>query len=297
MHYSKSDPLKGLLYSLGGVTLLSTNFVTAKYALRGFNPETFSVLWTTAAAIYAFGIATAARSSRKQIFPQKNMKALVGLGIAAGIGMILSWSGLSILDPVFSSFLWRFFPVMTILSGVLILKERLSVQEISAMSIMMLGSLWSLTGRWQIVGTGVLLTMLSVCINVLQLVIAKSQTNLVHPNVLVAYRVGVGAVFTFCWLFATGKADFNVEAQYWLATLIGAFLGPCASFLLTFRAYRYWSLSQSSIVLTIQPLLVLPMAYFFLKTLPERSELTGGCVILLGSFWLAFIQAKRSNEC
>lgn len=294
LNHDKSSLAKGFLYSLGGAILLSTNFVTAKYGLKGFNPETFSCVWTSAAAIYALGIAMAGRSSRPQIFPRQNIKALVCLGIVAGIGMIMTWSGLSILDPVFSSFIWRFFPVLTILLGVLILKERLSRHEVFAMLLMFAGSLWSMAGRWEIVGKGVILTILACCLTSVQLLIAKSQTNLVHPNVLVVYRVGIGAVFTICWALATDTADFDVEARYWLITLLGAFLGPCASFLLTFRAYRYWSLSRSSIVLTAQPLLVLPLAYLFLDSLPTPRELLGGCMILAGSFWISFIQIRKS---
>jgi len=295
MNHSATDPVKGFFYSLGGVILLSTNFVTAKYGLEGFNPETFSLVWTTAAAVYAFAIAIGAKSSRDQILPVRSMKAMLGLGAATGVCMVLAWTGLASLDAVFASFLWRFFPVLTILSGVLLLKERLSKREVFAMAIMLLGSLWSVAGRWGIVGTGVILTVLAGCAGTVQMLIAKSQTDQVHPNVLVAYRVGIGAVFIACWTFATGTADFAVEARYWYITLLGAFLGPCASFLLTFRAYRYWTLSQSTIVVTIQPLLVLPLAYIFLGTLPSVREFMGGCIILVGAFWLAFIQVNRSR--
>ena len=290
------DPVRGFLYSLGGALLISTNFVTAKYGLQGFNPETFSLVWTCAAAVYAFGIVLAGRSSRDQIFPARSMKAILALGTATGLGMVLAWKGLASLDAAFASFLWRFFPVLTILSGVLVLKERLSKREVLAMLVMLLGSLWSVADRWQTVGSGVILTLLAACAGTVQLLIAKSQTHQVHPNVLVAYRVGIGAAFVACWAFATGAANFAVEARYWYVTLLGAFLGPCASFLLTFRAYKYWSLSQSSIILTAQPLLVLPLAYLFLGTLPARRELAGGGMILMGAFWLAFIQVARSTK-
>jgi drug/metabolite transporter (DMT)-like permease len=297
LNHGETDPIKGFLYSLGGVILLSTNFVTAKYGLRGFNPETFSLVWTSAAAIYAFGIVLAGGSGRKQIFPVHHVKAMLSLGMATGVGMLLAWGGLSRLDSAFASFLWRFFPVVTMLSGVLILKERLSRQELLAMTFMVLGSLWSMVGRWQIVGTGVILTILAGCAATVQLLIAKSQTHRVHPNVLVAYRVGIGSVFIACWTFLTHSANFAVGVRYWCVTLLGAFLGPCASFLLTFRAFKYWTLSQSTILLTAQPLLVLPLAYVFLGTLPTPRELAGGCMILAGAFWLGLIQVtKRAKK-
>lgn len=290
------DPVKGFLYSLGGVLLISTNFVTAKYGLEGFNPETFSLVWTSAATVYAFGIVLVGRSSRDQIFPMRSMKAMLALGTATALGMVLGWKGLARLDPSFASFLWRLLPIFTILSGVIILKERLSKKEVLAMAIMLVGSLWSVVGRWDTVGTGVTLTILACCSGVVQLLIAKSQIYQVHPNVLVAYRVGIGAVLIASWVFATGTADFTVEARYWYVTLLGAFLGPCASFLLTFRSYRYWALSQSTIILTAQPLLVLPLAYIFLGTLPTLRELVGGCMILTGAFWLAFIQVTKRTK-
>ena len=299
MNPGNYDPVKGFLYSLGGVFLVSTNFVTAKYGLQGFNPETFSVVWTSGAAIYAFAIVLVGRAGRDQIFPMRSMKAMLALGTATALGMVLGWKGLARLNPSFASFLWRLLPLFTILSGVIILKERLSQKEAFAMAIMLVGSLWSVVGRWDTVGTGVTLTILACCTGVVQLLIAKSQIRQVHPNVLVAYRAGIGAVLIAGWVFASGTANFTVEARYWYVTLLGAFLGPCASFLLTFRSYRYWALSQSTIILTAQPLLVLPLAYAFLGTLPTTRELAGGCIILGGAFWLAHIHmakpAKRES--
>ncbi len=291
-HY---DPVRGFFYSLGGALLVSTNFVTAKYGMQGFNPQTFCLVWTSAAAIFAFPIALVGKASRDQILPaRRSMKAMLVLGIATAVGMILAWEGLARLDPSFASFLWRFFPVLTIISGVVILKERLSGIELFAMAIMLLGGLWSVAGRWETVGSGVILSVLACVAGTVQLLIAKSLTHQVHPNVLVAYRVGIGAVLLAFWVFVTGAADFAVDMRYWCVTLLGAFLGPCASFLFTFRSYRYWTLSQSSIVLTAQPLFVLPLAYVFLGTLPTTRELAGGAVILTGAFWLAWIHVART---
>jgi drug/metabolite transporter (DMT)-like permease len=224
------------------------------------------------------------------------MKAMLALGAATAVGMILAWKGLARLDPTFASFLWRFFPALTIVSGVLILKEGLSKKEAFAMAIMLLGGVWSVTGRWQTIGSGVTLTILACFAGTAQLLIAKSIIYQVHPNVLVAYRVGIGAALITCWVLATGTANFAVEVRYWYVTLLGAFLGPCASFLLTFRSYRYWTLSQSTMILTAQPLLVLPLAYAFLGTLPAARELVGGSVILAGGFWLAYIHLTKTTR-
>ena len=142
-------------------------------------------------------------------------------------------------------------------------------------------------------GVGTTLTLLACFAVAVQMLIAKAKVHEVQPNVLVFYRVSIGAIVIMLWTFLTGKADFRVEASYWYITLLGAFLGPCASFLLTFRSYRYWNLSRSSIVRTVQPLFVLPLAYMVFGKLPAIKELLGGSIILVGAFWLAWIHFLR----
>ncbi len=292
----KDDPVKGFLYSLGGTLLVSTSYITAKFALQGFNPETFSLVWAFAATMYAFGIVGLGRMSRVQIFPIKNMKAMIAMGTAAGAGIIMAGKCLALLDPTFVAFLWRFSPVLTIICGVLFLQERLNRKEVFTIVIMLFGGLLSVFGSWEIIGKGVIFAILACLAGSTQLLIAKSRVHLVHPKVLVAYRVGIGSIIIAIWVFASGTADFTVEARYWAVTLFGAFLSPCAGVLLIFRAYQYWTLSQSSIVLIAQPLFVLPMAYGFLRVLPTNKELIGGCIILIGALWLAYIQVAKTAE-
>ncbi len=284
---------KGFLYSLIGVFLVSTNFITAKYGLSQFNPESFCVIWTTASSFYSFLICLFFKESRKEVFTLRHIRPLTAIGISTGITMIFGWKGLSLLDPTFTSFLWRMFPVAVILAGVIFLKEKLKKEEIAAIGIMLFGSIYSVQGRWNIVGKGVLFISFAILFCTLQFILAKIYIDRIHPNVMVAYRAAIAAIFVTLWGLFSGKLMFNAEPRYWLVTLLGAFLGPCASFLFTFRAYRYWELSRASMLLILQPIIVLPMAYVFLGTIPEKEELIGGFIILAGAFWLGIIQLRK----
>jgi drug/metabolite transporter (DMT)-like permease len=290
---TQGNSFKGFFYALGGTVLVSTNFITAKYGLRGFNPETFSLIWTSAAAIYAFLIVFV-MGQRQQLVVHTHVIGKIALiGFTTGAGILLGWAGLARLDPSFASFLWRFSPVLVITFGALFLGERLSIKELVCIAIMVLGGCISVIGRWHIAGIGLIMTLLACCATAVQRLTAKIAVAETHPNILVFYRVSIGALIIALWTFFTGKADFDVKVSYWLVTLLGAFLGPCASFLLTFRSYRYWDLSRSGIVLTTQPLFVLPLAYLFLGKLPVGRELFGGCLILTGALWLAWIHLVR----
>ena len=287
------DNTKGFLYALGGTLLVSTNYITAKYGLKAFNPETFSLIWTLAASFYALIAVIISGRTRQLVIPKKRVRSILVLGLATGSGMVLAWSGLSLLDPSFASFLWRFSPVLIIILSVFILGERLRSIEVVPIGIMVLGGAMTTFGRWHIVGTGVVLTLLGCVAVAVQMIVVKLNVKEIHPNVLVFYRVSLAALVIALWSVATGKLNFEVSTPHLAVTLLGAFLGPCASFLLTFRSYRYWELSRSSIVLTAQPLFVLPMAALAFGKIPTGLELAGGFVILGGAFLLVLLHRAQ----
>jgi len=288
-----SNWFKGLFYSLAGTVFVSTNYVTAKYALQGFNAETFSLIWCSAAAFYALLVVLATGHGRELILPASCRGKVILLGLATGAGMTLGWAGLKRLDPSLAAFLWRLVPLLTIVLSAVLLHERLSVIEIFAVLVMVFGGCVSTVGNWQIVGTGVIFIVLSCSAISAQLLIAKALTPSIHTNILVFYRVALAAVLIAGWLQIRGTADFDVAIRYWSVLLLGAFLGPCLGFLLTFRSYRYWDLSRSAIVNTTEPLYALLLAYLFLHRLADARTLAGGIIILAGAFWLAWMRLKH----
>jgi drug/metabolite transporter (DMT)-like permease len=159
--HTQSNFLKGFLYALAGTFFVSTNYITAKYALQGFNPETFSLIWTAAAAVYSYIIILITDKRRYLTIPAQTISRTIVLGIATGIGMILSWAGLARLDPSFAAFLWRFAPVLIILFSAIFLNERLSIIELGPIAIMILGGVLSAIGRWDVVGIGITLSLLA----------------------------------------------------------------------------------------------------------------------------------------
>lgn len=285
--------VKGLFFSLVGTFLVSTNFVTAKYALSGFNPLTFSLVWCSAATFYTMTIIYLTKQNHTLIVPQSSLFPLLLMGLLTGVGMLVGWQGLAILDPTFVAFLKRFEPVLVILLSLFYLKERLFVGEIVSIILIALGGVWSAFGRWEVIGEGVILIILASIATALQLFIAKTNIQNVSPLILVFYRISIATSAIALWTIFSGGINFNVESRYWGVTLLGAFLGPCLSFLCTFNSYRYWELSRSTIVLMLQPLFALVLAVVFLQQLPTSQELMGGMIILIGSVsfvWQYFLQ-------
>lgn len=288
------DERTGYLLALAGNALVSTNFITAKHGLSGFDPVSFSVIWTAAAAVYTLAFLAATRRLADLALPPRAWKRVLALGAATAAGMGFGWAGLARLDPSFSALLWRFAPVITIGIGVAFLKERLAAGEVAAIAVMVGGGVLSIRGQWEAVAAGTALTFLACLTNSIQLISAKAEVALVHPNALVFYRVGIAAVLLAAWALASGGMDLDAPADCWAATLLGGLLGPCLSFLLTFRSYRYLDLARASFVATLQPVWVLLLGWLFLGRFPSARETAGGLVILAGALLMAWIQMRRS---
>lgn len=291
-HYS---PRRGLLYAVGGTFLLATNFCTAKYAMggfdlaEGFDPGTFALVWTSAAAFYSLVICLATGRTRELAVPRRAAWAPALLGVCTGAGMLLGWAALDRLDPSFAAFLTRFATVMTIILGVVLLRERLRGMEVVAMGVMVTGGLISTVGRWEIVGLGVVLMLLACAAAAAQNLVAKVCVRTLHPSVLVFWRVAVGAAVIAVWVVGGGAVEVQVPARYWVVALLGAFLGPCLAHHLVFRAYRSWDLARVAIVGTTGPIFTLLLALAVFGRWPPRLELLGGGIILFGAFLLAWI--------
>ncbi|MDP6106807.1 MAG: DMT family transporter [Candidatus Brocadiia bacterium] len=282
-------PRTGLLYAVGGTFLLATNYCTAKYATGGFDPGTFALVWTSAAAFYSLVICFATRRTRELAVPRRAVWALALLGVCTGAGMLLGWAALDRLDPSFAAFLSRFTTVMTTILGVVLLRERLRGMEVVAMGVMVTGGLISTLGRWEIVGLGVVLMLLACVAAAAQNLIAKVYVRTIHPSSLVFWRLAIGAGVIAVWVVGGGAVDVQVPARYWAVVLLGAFLGPCLGHHFIFRAYRCWDLARVAIVGTTGPILTFLLALAVFGRLPAGRELRGGGIILLGAFLLVWI--------
>jgi len=287
---------KGLFFALTGTVFISSYFIAGKYALEGFNAETFCFIWMSATVVFTFGIIAAKRKLREIRLAKSAVPSIVGLGISVGIGLVLLYSGLKLIDPTFTAFLARSLPVMVVLLGVVFLGERLKAIEILPMALMVGGGVISVWGRWETVGIGVTLALLGYVAFAFQRLFAKIGAGKVDSAVQVFYRAAIAWVVVTTWMLISGRADFNVPTKYWWVLFLGAFLSPCMGNMLSFHSYKYWSLSRNAMVLMIQPLLVLPMAWLFLARTPEPKAIIGGIVILVGALWVTWIHMPRKNR-
>ncbi|MFW6158171.1 MAG: DMT family transporter [Planctomycetota bacterium] len=301
-HAVEHNPARGFGFALAGAAILAiTAFVLAKYAMRpdgGFPPALFALIWTASSSTFLL-VALAARGRLAELrLPRAALWHVVGAGLIGGFAHIFFWSGLALLDPSFAAFLMRFSPVLVILLSAAFLGERLSGFEIAGAVVMVVGGCVSALGDWQAeaIRTGLVLMLLCCVTAATWRVLIKARSDLVHPMVGNFYRLALAAVVIAPWTLWTSASAADVAADSWVVLFVGAVCGPCIGMSLVFNSYRYWELSKTSMVVMLQPLIVLPIAAFMPQSTLTRVQLLGGMIILVGGLWVVWQHSRRERR-
>jgi drug/metabolite transporter (DMT)-like permease len=289
---------RGFLLASTGTVLIATNYISVKYALSGMNAETFAWLWTLSAAVYAFIYIQLTGQGPSLNIGRDQVRIMAAIGVLNGLNAYLTWKGLSYIAPALSSFIWRFLPVFSILLGVIFLKESFLPAELLPMGLMILGTFTTVATRWESVSTGVLFSFSGCVVSSLQLLLVKIAVRKVKPGVVVFYRNLLGSLVVAAIMLLTHQANLNARLPFLAVAVLGPLHGEVISFILTFKSYTYWSLSYSSLVRTLDPLLVLPLGYLAYHYIPGPREFIGGSMILVGAvaFVLLHLQSTRPGS-
>jgi drug/metabolite transporter (DMT)-like permease len=292
------NQLQGFILAFAGMVLQSCNYITAKTALEAFSPVTFCVLWYVVATVYSLILTFAMGQGAGLRVRGKDLGLMVTLGLTLTLSAAFGWAALKLMDPTFSAFLGRLTPMMAILLGTVFLRERLRFLEWVAVTVMVAGgALSTLGGTWRLEWLGIALTLAASFFTAFQLTIAKLGGSNIPPVVMNVYRTGVTGVAFVIWCLVMGGFDITPAGpRHWAGILIGAFLGPCLSITLLYSSYRFWAMTRTAMVLTLQPLAVLPMAYLMFHDIPVGWKLIGGLIIVAGGLWLVALHRPPQEK-
>lgn len=291
--------LTGFVLAFGGMVLLGCNYITAKTAMQGFNPNTFATLWYAVATLFSLVLTLAMGQGPQLRVRGRELMLMLGLGLTLTCSALLGWRALSIMDPTFCAFLGRLVPMMIILLGVVFLREHVRPLEWLAVAVMVGGGVIStLGGTWQAEWWAIVLTLAACFFTALQFTLGKfGGDKNIPPLVMNVYRTAVTTVIISIVTLVRGEFDLSQAGSYhWAALLLGALLGPCLSVALIYASYRYWEMTRTAMVLTLQPLAVLPMAYLVFHDIPGGWKLSGGALILLGGVWLVSLHRPPHDK-
>ncbi len=284
----------GVLLSALSALTLAAGYITSKKLLQQISLLPFVFWWFASAAFFLFVIILV----RKDIsFFNKIKGEVKTAAVIAFLGVITSvlfFAALSFLEPSFYAFLIRLATVVTIVLGVVVLKERFTRVELFGAVIALIGTFVLSYDVGNFLTLGVALGVAAALTIGIQDFVWKTLVKDVHPISMNFYRTFASALAVLIYLLATKSFEFVPLVQAPLL-LLGAFISPVLGVFLLIKAMANLEVSKVVAIRTIEPFIVMVFAFMFFNTLPDSRELVGGTMIVAGVSVMTLFHHIRSR--
>jgi len=281
-HSSRREDLRGALLTVFASLCFSQNFVSSRFALQVYNPETFCAVWFLAGAAYAYLYLTFTRQPRYDVSIGRSWRELVGIGVIYAFGSLAGFSAIRLIDPTIAAFANRTQTPFMILLGILFLHERPRRTDWIGIGLCLTGLLLTSYASGRVVALGLLLMVTHALCYSLATMLAKKIAAAVPPAVIAMYRSLFTGLGNLLFGLASGRFVFRVVPANLAVLLGGAFFGPFLGHVALFNGLKRIQLSRASLCLTMQPVFVALMAWPLLHLFPTSRQLAGGGFILAG---------------
>lgn len=297
----KSYKIKGYVFAIIGTLAFSNEYIFSKAALNEVPLAVFGVYWFSVSTLLIFLFAVRSKSLRQiKILTRKQVRILVTLGFLEILTTTSFYTSVHIIpDPAVTSFLGNMYPVMLAMGGIVVLGERFGPVEIIGAFLALAGAfIVGYTGETElnklfIPGTGVVL--INALLATITSLVVKVHVKKLSPELLSLNRSIWLLVFSFIMFFALGHS-FAIPLSALRNITIGAALGPSLAIITIYYSFRYMEASRSSVVQTSKGIFVLIGAYLFFGTLPQRHQLVGGLLTVVGVLIMTLAKAHMERK-
>jgi drug/metabolite transporter (DMT)-like permease len=284
--------LKGYILAFIATLGMSNVYIFSKAALKeihliqfGFYWFGFAMIWTLSYLIISGKIKSAGNLNKKSKI------LLIIIGIFELLAAVTLFIAISIVEnPAVVSFLSNLTPIFVTIFGIYVLRERFNVIEAIGILITLTGAIIiSYTGQTSLKemfagGTGwILLSSLFLSISI---IIAKSRITKIDPSILTLNRIAYLFFFSLALMMAKGKS-ISISDTAMFNIFIGSVIGPFLTGLAQYSALKYIEASRTMIIQATRGLFVMIGAIIYLSILPQKMQIIGGIVTIMGVIIIA----------
>jgi len=292
----KSDTFKGYFFALIATLAFSNVYIFSKAALNEVHLIQFGVYWFSISTVLNFLYASFTNKlTQTRHLNRRQFMVLLTLGLLEILTTGTFFISVNIIpDPTVTSFLGNLYPVMLALGGVIVLNEKFGPVETAGAAIAITGAfIISYTGETSlkkifIPGTGVIL--LNAIFATSASLVVKVHVKKISPELINLNRSVWLLVFSVIMMIILRQSP-GIPLSALKNIAIGAVLGPFISILTVYYSFKYIEASRSSIVQSLKGIFVLAGAYLFFGTFPEKHQLAGGALTILGVLLMTLARA------
>ncbi len=289
-------PLKGYgLILLANVTL-SIVFLIAKDVQPRMGLYPFLFYWFMCASAYFLVAMLTGKGLKTFGIPRRWVPLTILMGVFEVTATFLFFYTIRLMNPAVASFYGNISIVITVMLGIIFLKEHFTVLEAIGGVILIVGVVLMTYKSGKTVFIGFLLILLLSLLFSINTILIKVSLKDVHPITFSAYRAFLLFLTTAVIVLFQSSASLPTTLSTFFEIAIGAFLGPFAGVLLLFTGLQYLEASKASLVRATNPLMVLIGSYLWLRQVPTPAQFVGGFITLVGIELLLWGKFKLERE-
>ena len=273
---------RGLLFAFISAVLIATSLIWSRLILGSTNPETGALIYFGTGALLSviFLFVTGDIKKLKIFVRYKNI--IIIFGIIHGISALLFFYSVSVIGPSLTGFLLKLETLLSVIFGVLLLKERLTKFETAGAAVAILGAFLIFFRFDMTLAIGAIYAvMLATFVGITNL-ISKKYIKQIEPMAMNAFRMIFIVVTLLPYALLTGSLQIP-NSNVLLYSTVGAFISAVIGITFFYKALQRASLSKVMIVRTLEPLFVVIYAFFVFSELLGIMQLAGGALIVVGT--------------
>ena len=273
--------------------IIGTIFISTSGALGKFidMPTPVIIWWRSALAALFLLIFCLYKGINLKIKNSKDRQTFIVAAVLMGAHWITYFYALKLSNVAIGMLSIFTFPVIIALLEPLFSKTKLDPIHIVLGLIVLLG-IYILAPEFNLESShlqGILFGVLSAFCYAVRILILKGHVANYNSTMLMFYQVVIIAILLAPSLYFMDTT--NISTQYPYVILL-AFITTAVGHTLFVNSLKYFKASTASIIGSIQPVIGIIIAYFFLKEIPTIHTFVGGTLILA----TVIIESIRSNK-
>jgi len=276
--------------------------VIIKYSLSFVSPATF-LFWRFLITCWIFFPFYYKYVCNHDIGLKKILKGIVVGVLGVGLPLILFFEGLNQTTAIDASMLLVLSPLFVIAGGAMFLKEKVEKNEKIGISIAVLGTIITVvqpylegvkTAEEGLIGNVLILS--ASIISAFHLLYIKNRCKKYGPFFITASGfMGSLVLVSIFFFFKSSSEAIFFPIEGWLGILYMSILGSVVAFSLRNKVVTQIEASESAVFAYLQPLISVPLSYFWLKEVITLPFLVGGAVIVVGVIIAEFAKKKSKK--
>lgn len=208
--------MKGIKYALLAALISGVSIYVNKFAIAGINPLTFTATKNFAVGLLIIGVLVL--NKKWQLVKELNTKEIIWLVLIGVIGgalpFYLFFTGLSQTSAINAAIIQKTLVIWVAILAVPFLKERLSVLQIAAVALLFYSNIFIGGFKGFSNSPGEMMIFAATILWAVETVIAKKVLKTVDPDLVVAARMGLGAMVLL--VTAGGFASLTTTQFSWI---------------------------------------------------------------------------------